>query len=237
MNRHLTGQKWIALILLATGVAAVTVGGQKQTEAKASNIIAPTQANRMLGMAIILGAACCSSLAGVYFEKILKGSQVTLWARNLQLAGFSLIIGGVTIMMSSDDSVRQKGLLHGYTKLTWICVAMNAFGGLLVGTVIKYADAIMKDIALGGSIVVSALGSVVFFSYVLTPTVGAGIGAVIYAALLYNGRAPGCPPPEPPKTDSKPTETVQTEKTDDAPASTPQQTSAKAPQDGVEQRR
>ena len=30
---------------------------------------------------------------------------------------------------------------------------MSAFGGLLVGTVIKYADAVMKDVALGSSIV------------------------------------------------------------------------------------
>ena len=43
--------------------------------------------------------ALCSSLAGVYFEKILKGAgqpaapPLSLWARNFQLSLCSLLIG------------------------------------------------------------------------------------------------------------------------------------------------
>ena len=35
---------------------------------------------------------------------------------------------------------------------------MNAFGGLVVGMAVKYADAIVKDLALGVSICFSAVG-------------------------------------------------------------------------------
>jgi len=33
----------------------------------------------------VLSACCSSGFAGVYFEKILKGTKATIWLRNIQL--------------------------------------------------------------------------------------------------------------------------------------------------------
>ena len=63
------------------------------------------------------------------------------------------------------------------------------FGGLLVGTVIKYADAVMKDVALGSSIVCRSLASTVLFDFELNAAFAAGIAAVIYSVFLYGQRA------------------------------------------------
>jgi solute carrier family 35 (UDP-sugar transporter), member A1/2/3 len=84
---------------------------------------------------------------------ILKGVRVSLWTRNLQLAGYSVITAFIPLYASGQLSVvTEKGFFYGYTSMTWICIFMNAFGGLLVGTVIKYADAVTKDVAIGASI-------------------------------------------------------------------------------------
>lgn len=66
---------------------------------------------------------------------------------------------------------------------------MNAFGGLVVGMAIKYADAIVKDLALGVSICFSAVGSIFFFDF--SPSWGflAGVLVFSYAASLYAGNA------------------------------------------------
>ena len=40
--------------------------------------------------------------------------------------------------------------------------------GLLVGTVIKYADAITKDVAIGASIVLSSITSIYLFDFELS---------------------------------------------------------------------
>merc|ERR1711927_59202 len=80
-----------------------------------------------------------SALAGVYFEKILKGAKVGLWTRNLQLAFYSVLVGYGKLASSPQGEALRAGrtsFFYGYTRMTWCCVAMNAFGGLLVGTVI-----------------------------------------------------------------------------------------------------
>ncbi|PIO69121.1 UDP-galactose translocator domain protein, partial [Teladorsagia circumcincta] len=42
--------------------------------------------NSILGFIAVLVACCLSGFAGIYFEKILKGSDVSIWIRNIQLA-------------------------------------------------------------------------------------------------------------------------------------------------------
>ena len=143
-----------------------------------------------MGLMLINAAAIASSLAGVYFEKILKEVKVTLWTRNLQLAFYSIITGFVTLQLSTKDKmITEKGFFYGYTPATWICIAANAFGGLLCGAVIKYADAVSKDVSIGASIVLSTLGSVIFFEYAVTFQVICGICCVIYSVFIYSGNA------------------------------------------------
>lgn len=218
LRRKLSPNKWVGLMLLTAGVAAVQVSGMTSDKAAAevsegegadSEELSVEESGmsesetaaslRIFGLVMILAAAACSSLAGVYFEKILKDVKVSIWTRNLQLAGYSVLAGLLTLLVGSDGSaVSRDGFFHGYTSMTWACICMNAFGGLLVGNVIKYADAIMKDIALGASIVVSAIASVHLFGFMVTPLFCVGTGIVIYSALLYGGRATCCgvlPPP------------------------------------------
>lgn len=127
---------------------------------------------------------CCLFL-GVYFEKTLKGTHTPLWARNFQLAIFSIIIGTVGMYINDGDNIKEKGVLFGYHGLVWAIVAMQAFGGLLVGVVVKYADNILKGFAAAVSIVVSCVASVYLFEFKLSVPFVSGAGLVMFATYLY----------------------------------------------------
>ncbi|KAJ8613563.1 hypothetical protein CTAYLR_002212 [Chrysophaeum taylorii] len=200
LGRRLSKHKWLGIALLAFGVACVQLDGNQPSAATAD----VAYAARLLGMTSVISAAVVSALAGVYFEKILKGAKVGLWTRNLQLAAYSVIVGYANLVASKPGADIRKGqttFFHGYTRVTWACIALNAFGGLLVGTVIRYADAVLKDVALGCSIVLSSVVSIFLFDFQINSLIALGIAAVIYAVFLYGERATCCgllrPPPDP----------------------------------------
>lgn len=188
LGRTLRVNKWVGLGMLSLGVGAVQLSGMQT--AKKGTIDGDVETSRRVsGFIVILAAAALSSMAGVYFEKILKGVRVSLWTRNLQLAGYSVITATIPLIMTGDWTlVQERGFFYGYTPMTWACITMNAFGGLLVGTVIKYADAVTKDVAIGASIVLSSAASTQLFGFEITQLFVFGVALVIYSVFLYSER-------------------------------------------------
>lgn len=138
------------------------------------------------GLLIIVVAAAFSSSAGVYFEMILKDVKVSLWARNFHLAVFSICTALITFCYENDLSdVSKNGFFYGYTLVTWASIIMNAIGGLLVGAVIHYADAVTKDVAIGASITISSAVSVYLFNFEVSLLFILGLLIVILAILIY----------------------------------------------------
>ena len=199
LGRKLDLHKWMGIALLAVGVAVVQVAGLQDASATPRPVDTPAESwfesGQAYGLTAVISAAIISALAGVYFEKILKGAKVGLWTRNLQLAFYSVLTGYLKLASSAEGAQLRSGALSffdGYTRMTWLCVFMNAFGGLLVGCVIKYADAVMKDVALGTSIVLSSLISTLIFDFQMNAAFVAGIAIVIYSVFLYGSRAHCC---------------------------------------------
>lgn len=194
IGRALTVNKWVGLAMLSLGVGVVQLSGvAKAKEQDAAEGDDSEVARRATGFIVILSAAALSSMAGVYFEKILKGARSSLWTRNLQLAFYSVLTALVPLYMSGQlKQVQERGFFYGYTPMTWACILMNAGGGLLVGTVIKYADAVTKDVAIGASIVLSSFTSVQLFGFEISESFVVGVSLVIYSVFLYGGRATCC---------------------------------------------
>lgn len=187
LGKVLKINKWLGLAMLSVGVGVVQLSGVSKAKESGSHLEASQRAQ---GFMIILLAAALSSLAGVYFEKILKGVRVSLWTRNLQLAVYSVATALVPLYASGDLSlVVDKGFFYGYTQMTWICIIMNAGGGLLVGCVISYADAVTKDVAIGASIVLSSVASTQLFGFEISSAFLVGVCMVIYSVFLYGERA------------------------------------------------
>lgn len=137
----------------------------------------------------------------MYFEKILKGSKTSIWLRNIQLGIYGTIIGLVGMRIKDGDKVDDKGMLFGYTALVWIVISMQAFGGLLVAVVVKYADNILKGFATSFSIIISCVVSVYLFDFHINVQFMLGAVLVIAAVLLYgrpqNQVKPGSDKPAP----------------------------------------
>lgn len=118
---------------------------------------------------------------------ILKSSPTSLWIRNLQLGGFSILCSGLGILFNDWNFIQAKGFFYGYNYLTWIVVILQAVGGLIVANVVKYADNILKSFAAAVSILLLGYISWIWLND-FTPTVYffGGTGCVIVATYLYS---------------------------------------------------
>jgi solute carrier family 35 (UDP-sugar transporter), member A1/2/3 len=114
--------------------------------------------------------ACCiivttSGFCSVYLESMLKNSEVKLgiWHRNFQLALWSVAFLVITIFYETFTANRAQMitnpsiLFSGWTVSAVVITLLNAGGGLLVAATLKYADSILKTLAISGSIVLSAI--------------------------------------------------------------------------------
>jgi UDP-sugar transporter A1/2/3 len=61
---------------------------------------APAVQRPWVGLIAVLVACVMSGFAGIYFEKILKGSNVSVWLRNIQLAVLAIPISLIMVAVS-----------------------------------------------------------------------------------------------------------------------------------------
>ncbi|KAG0277983.1 hypothetical protein BGZ95_004976 [Linnemannia exigua] len=140
--------------------------------------------NPFIGLVAVLTSCVSSGFAGCYFEKILKGAEADMWVRNIQL-GLSGALFSFLAMFYDRQRIFEGGLFQGYTAMTWIVVANQALGGLLVAIVVKYADNILKGFATSLSIIISGIISVYFFDFEPSLQFQLGTLVVILSTYLY----------------------------------------------------
>ncbi|KAK6749470.1 hypothetical protein RB195_001837 [Necator americanus] len=192
LGRSLNRLKWLALLLLTGGVALVQMPASGSNK---SGVSQSDTSDSIIGLLAVLAACFSSGFAGVYFEKILKTTNVSLWMRNLQLAFFSIFGGFLMCWLYDWNAIEKDGFLQGYNTIIWIVVALQAYGGLVIALVVKYADNILKGFAVSLSIILSS-----FISWWLladfTPSLmfAAGATIVIVSTFMY-GYEPKLPTP------------------------------------------
>lgn len=225
LRRSLSPKKWLSLILLTLGIAIVQLpsGSSGSAVHKRSATYEgihmaneEPEMNRSVGLMAVVVACVLSGLAGVYFEKVLKGSSATLWVRNIQLSFYSLFPAFfIGVLWKDGAEIQEKGFFNGYNSVTWTAIAFQAVGGIVVAMCVKYADNIAKNFATSISILISFLASVYFFDFEVTINVCPhqillwertlltvqnqyvlGASVVVFATLLYSK-------PDPPKDSDK----------------------------------
>jgi UDP-sugar transporter A1/2/3 len=178
LGRSLSCMKWAAICLLAFGIVLTQIEGGGKDSGTHSE-----EQSFSLGIISVIICGCSSALAGVYFEKILKGTPTSVWMRNAQLAFFSVLFGmGGCIFV---DGVFWS-FFQGYYSMVWAIIMVQAIGGLIVAVVVKYADNILKGFATAISIVVCGLTSAYLFGFTPSALFFMGSIVVIIATMLYS---------------------------------------------------
>lgn len=158
----------------------------QQEQKKEASVLDGSRQNYAAGLMAVVVSCLSSGFAGVYFEKILKGSSASVWVRNVQLGIFGSVLGLLGLWWSEGAAVAQHGFLFGYTGLVWAVIFNQAFGGLLVAVVVKYADNILKGFATSFSIIISTVASVYLFAFRVDLLFTLGAGLVIGAVYMYS---------------------------------------------------
>jgi UDP-galactose transporter len=194
LNRKLSVLQWVSLVILFAGVSIVQV---QTTEEKKEKVV--TEQNPVKGLTASIVLCMLSGFAGVYFEKILKGTKQSVWLRNVQLGALGVIIGLVTMVIQDGAEVMEKGFFFGFNSWVWVVVLLQSFGGLVVAVVVKYADNILKGFGASGAIILSCIASVFLFNFVITLQFCVGAALVILAVYMYGRFVPApTSSPQPP---------------------------------------
>ncbi|VDO49406.1 unnamed protein product [Haemonchus placei] len=217
LGRKLSIQQWVSLFFLFGGVAIVQYDQKMSNDREKAERLAAAMAEASTDMPTIEGAftklmyltrfllysgfiavlvACClSGFAGIYFEKILKGSDVSIWIRNIQLALPSIFFALLFAFVKDNNVIFADGvnpeavwrrMLFGFDWAVWVTIAISAFGGLVVAVVIKFADNILKAFATSFAIVLNCI--LAYFLFNFRPTMFFVVGAcfVIGAVFVYS---------------------------------------------------
>lgn len=178
LSRSLSRLQWFSVFMLCGGVTLVQ---WKPAEATKVQI----EQNPFIGFVAVAIAVLCSGFAGVYFEKVLKSSDTSLWVRNIQMYLSGIVITLIGVFMSDGDKVLEKGFFFGYTP--WVCfvVFLASVGGLYTSVVVKYTDNIMKGFSAAAAIVLSTIASVILFGLQITFTFASGALLVCVSIYLY----------------------------------------------------
>ncbi|KAJ1342140.1 hypothetical protein BSLG_003267 [Batrachochytrium salamandrivorans] len=192
LSKSLSLLKWISLGILTIGIAIVQLAGKSTTSTKGAavdptittdtelDLTAISSTDRFLGLVAVTIACLLSGLAGVWFEKVLKGTKASLFLRNVQLSLFS-VISGVIFGVILVDGAAVAEAFSGIQCVGMAAILCQAVGGLIVAVVVKYADNILKGFATSIAIILSSVASVFIFNFEITMSFMFGSGLVLYA--------------------------------------------------------
>ncbi|PHJ25818.1 udp-galactose transporter subfamily protein [Cystoisospora suis] len=186
LRKQLTATKWLALFTLTGGVALIQFPTDGATPAEL-----PGKGNQVVGLVAVLSACFTSACAGVYFEKVLKQTPISIWVRNIQLALYGTVLAIIGAFWTDGEIIRTKGFFQGYNAVVWSAVLLQALGGLIVAAVLKYADNILKCFGNALSIVLSCILSWWLLNdFQPSALFGVGVAAVLLATFLYSSDVP-----------------------------------------------
>ncbi|CAE7268441.1 CSTLP2 [Symbiodinium natans] len=100
-------------------------------------------------LVLVLLMTACNAFGSVLNEFALKrkvGMDINI--QNAVLYAATVLFTGAMIMISGRGAqLNQSGFFHGFTRHTMFTVTMQALAGLTVSRILKYSDAVQKNIA------------------------------------------------------------------------------------------
>lgn len=116
---------------------------------------------------------------------MLKGSDASVWLRNVQLGMFGSLSALLGMFAKDWGTISDNGFFFAYSPLVFAVVVQQAVGGLIVAVVVKFADNILKGFATSLSIIISCIAAVFLFGFVISFLFVVGAALVMIAIYLY----------------------------------------------------
>jgi UDP-sugar transporter A1/2/3 len=197
LGTRLSGVKYASLFFLSVGIFLVQLNEEKSASST------PQEGNLtsgLIGMTAVFFASFISGTAGILLEKIYKGKKgsdqqehtetlgkkgvkYTVWTRNIQLSLISLPFALFGAILQYDESTRALDFLRGFDGYVWGVVICQAAGGIIVAFVMKFANNILKCLAVAISICFCAFYSVATGD--LDVTMSLVLGILFVTASVY----------------------------------------------------
>jgi UDP-sugar transporter A1/2/3 len=190
LGLRLTRGQWLSLGALVVGVVLVGYSGPAAKSKRAGSHT--RKRSELVGIAALLTAAFCSAFASVYLEMMLKRREAgesappSLWLRNIQLSSASGLIACAMVMGQYDAADQAHGVMRGLDLVAWLYVGWGAFGSILVGIVLKYADSILRGFGAAGASLIATIGGAAMFGFQLTPLFAVGALVEVMALVGYS---------------------------------------------------
>lgn len=148
-----------------------------------------------IGVLAALVACLLSALGGVYSEKLLKkdGQMHSIHLQNMLLYSWGILFNGFALVTRDGARVYQMGLMHGYSGVVWVMLTNNAFNGLAISAILKYADNIVRVFAHAAAMMLTLAIEVAFMGHAASVQLFISIATVGLSTLLYSRT----PPPRP----------------------------------------
>lgn len=167
----LSTAKWMAIVTLACG-AAVSQLSTTLTDANrvcigvgSGEVAVGYDEEVLIGSLATIASCLLSSFAGVYNEVLLKrnGQVHSIHLQNSLLYAWGVCFNCIGLLILYHNELTERAFFKGYTPLTWTLVLNNAFSGLAISAVLKFANNIVRIFAHAGAMTITAiLGSVMF---------------------------------------------------------------------------
>jgi UDP-sugar transporter A1/2/3 len=159
LGTTLKGSHYVSLVFLVLGIVLVQA---QDIDFGTNNSIGDSTA----GVFAVMLASLTSGLAGVVLEKLYKDPLVskglthTVWTRNLQLSLISIPFALSGVCMQAPGQIYAGHFFDGYDHVVWSVIVLQTAGGIIIAFVLKFANVIMKCLAISVSICCCAVYSV-----------------------------------------------------------------------------
>ncbi|CAJ1938628.1 unnamed protein product [Cylindrotheca closterium] len=183
LRKRYSASQWVDLAIINFCIAVVVFEDSKGEGEKSGN--------SAVGLTAVALSNVLSSFAGVFFEKVVKSLHLkmpSLWVRNFQLALWSLFFALVKVLLL--DNGRYGNFFDGFDLLVWCQIGLFTGGGFLVSAVIKYADCVMKTVAIGFSVVLSTIASTILYENRISFLAATSGATALIAIFLFANEEP-----------------------------------------------
>ena len=190
LGTTLTNTQYALLALLILGI--ILVQGQGHMNESRNSTTDIFHANSSDGVLAVLFASWISGTAGVVLEKILKSESAVyntalahnIWTRNLQLSFISLPFAACGMLFQNNGNI-SGDFFTGFDEVVFGVIILQASGGFIISYVLKFADNILKCLAVAVSICCCAVYSVLVHELILTASLVVGVFIVNAAVCAF----------------------------------------------------